>query len=627
MSTKKKCMLVLLSSALLLLSCGNMGSNDHEEPSGQADIQKEQVIKIEDDTVSEDAADLKEDLQVSENEAADSYNSDLSKMHVRLTLTGDGIDVFTPIDDGEKDYRYSPSLMLDDDGGINAWFAAPGDGEDEYDWVTYRRSDDGGNTWTDEKVVLSPSPNTPDSLSICDPDAFYHNGYYYIGYTSTINKNEKGLCNSVFLARSVNPDGPYEKWNGSGWGGAPVPIVYFTGLELGWGCGEPSFVVMDDTLYMYSTRDSFSTKLERLRITEIRTADLSDDNWPADLKYQGHTAVANDSSDEEGYIYDDSDSWDVAYLEESHKFIAICTNRRFKDDSCLLYFESDDGVNFERVSEINKNVITGCHNSGILADSNGHIKKDDPVFIGYAYSGSNNSEWGIWATRFAPASVEYTEEPDRSDDNGTNLKVPLRFKTSKDDAAPMMLCTDRLTYTCAVDDGAFTIGYYLRDNYRNERFIGHSGINVYSYDENVVSVNGDNEIMPVAEGMSLVSIEHEGLRRDISLCVMPSKEYNTKRLKGFFPIVSRYEIEVKEPFIVKVRPMAVFEGYEMHELTNEEILRYGVSFRSSNSSVCRVSGDGTVTPGSAGEAKITVKAGGFKYEIDVNVVKRDGQQD
>ncbi|MBR4720033.1 MAG: hypothetical protein IKP31_07315, partial [Lachnospiraceae bacterium] len=264
-------------------------------------------------------------------------------------------------------------------------------------------------------------------------------------------------------------------------------------------------------------------------------------------------------------------------------------------------------------------------NCGIMADGNGHIGKNAPVFIGYAYAGSNNSEWGIWATRLAPACVEYTDEPDRSDDNGTNLKSPLHFKTTKDDAAPMMLCTDRLTYTCSVDDGAFTIGYYLRDNYRNERFIGRSGISVSNYDENVVSVNGQNEITPKSEGMSLVSIEHDGLRRDISLCVMPTKEYNTGRLKGFFPIVDRYEIGVKEPFIVKVRPMAVFEGYEMHELTNEEILRYGISFRSSDGSVCRVSGDGTVTPVSAGEAKITVKGGGHQYDINVNVVKWNDQ--
>lgn len=555
----------------------------------------------------------------SENEAVDEYDSALKDKHVKLTLSDSGYDVFAPRDDGEQDYRYSPSIMLDENGYIDAWFASPGDGEDEYDWVTYRHSEDGGNTWSDEKVVLSPTPNTPDSLSVCDPDVFFYGGYYYLGYTSTINKNEKGLCNSVFLARSQNPDGPYEKWNGSGFGGAPVPIVYFNGLELGWGCGEPSFVVIDDTLYMYSTRDSFTPDFKRLRVTQIRTADLKDEEWPGKLKLEGDISVTSDPSDE-GYVYDDADSWDVAYLDESHKFIAVCTNRRFKDDSCLLYYESDDGINFERVSEINKNVMAGCHNCGIMADGNAHIGRNDPKLIGYAYAGSDNSKWGVWAARFAPFRIEYTDEPDRSDDGGENLKEPLEFKTDISDAAPIMLRTDKLIYTCMAGDGAFSIGYYLRDNYRNEWFIGRSDITIEKYDSSVVSVNSLNEITPKAEGMSIVTIEHNGLRRDICLCVMSSPDYNAKKLRGFFPIVERYEIGVKEPFIVKIRPMAVFEGWEMHELTNMEILNYGVSFRSSDNSVCRVSGDGTVTSVSAGEALVTVRSGsGIEDKVMITV--------
>ena len=48
---------------------------------------------------------------------------------------------------GNFDYRYGPSIMLDGNGGIDAWFASPGDGKKEYDWITYRHSDDGGKTW------------------------------------------------------------------------------------------------------------------------------------------------------------------------------------------------------------------------------------------------------------------------------------------------------------------------------------------------------------------------------------------------------------------------------------------------------------------------------------------------
>ena len=617
----RKIYITIIAFALVssLCSCGRDRNKQPENTDPQP------VIMFDQDTVSNDSAAGTADIQdadVSNNDAGDEYNSELAKKHVHLYLTGNGKDVFTPIDNGKQDYRYSPSIMLDDDGGIDAWFAAPGDGEDEYDWVTYRHSDDGGETWSDEKVVLSPTPNTPDSLSVCDPDVFFYDGYYYLGYTSTINKNEKGLCNSVFIARSPDPDGPFEKWNGNGWGGAPVPIIYFNGLEIGWGCGEPSFIVLDDTLYIYSTRDSFTTVPDRLRVTEIHTADLKDPKWPEKLEYKDRIVIENESAEDKEYKYEDSDSWDVAYLEESRKFIAVCTNRRFREDSCLLYFESDDGVYFERISEINKNVIAGCHNCGIMGDGSAHIGKRDPVLIGYAYAGSDNDEWGIWATRFAPASIEYTDEPDRTDDGGVNLKLPIHFKTSTDDASPMMLNTDKLSYVCAVDDGAFSIGYFVRDNYGNEKFIGRSGITIEKYDPSVVSVNKDNEILPKNVGMTVITVEYEGLRRDISLGVLPSKSYNKSKLKDFFPIVTGYEIGLDDPYIVKIRPMAVFEGYEMHEFTNMEILNYGIGFRSSDSSVCRVAGDGTITAVSEGSAVLTVKGSGLEYSIDVHVVKR-----
>ena len=541
--------------------------------------------------------------------------------HVRLTLLDDGVDVYKPLNDWKKDYRYSLSLMLDN-GGIDAWFSSPGDGVEELDWVTYRHSDDWGNTWTDEKVVLTPSPCTPDALSICDPDAFYYDGYYYLGYTSTINKNEEGLCNSVFIARSKKPDGPYEKWNGSGWGGVPIPVVYFNGLEIGWGCGEPSFVVMEDTLYMYSTRDSFTHNNERLRVTEIRTADLTDPQWPSMFEYRGNTALVDKPEKNGEYSYEYADSWDVAYIEESHKFIALCTNRRFEDDSCLLYFESDDGVNFERVSEINRNVYTRCHNAGIMADGSGHIKKHDPVMVGYSYAGSNNNKWGLWCTRLAPAVIDYTVEADRSDDYGENLKEPMHYKDSTEKAAPLMLRTGSLTYRCAVGDKAFPISCYIRDNFRNESFIGNTRTRISNYDESIIDVNELNEIVPKSAGMTLATVEYNGLYREVSICVMPSNKYDSRQLAGFCHIVSNYDIKLNDPYIIKVRPMAMFEGWEMHELSNEEIIECKVFFISSDEKVCTVDLDGTVYPKGEGEAVINVVSGnGPVYDIKVKVSK------
>lgn len=547
----------------------------------------------------------------------DKLDSSLEGKHVRITLDGSGEDVFTPHNDGFQDYRYSPSFMMDDAGGIDAWFASPADGVDEYDWITYKHSDDGGHTWSDEKVVLTPSPCTPDLLSVCDPDVFYYDGYYYMGYTATIDKNEKGLCNSVFIARSKRPDGPYEKWNGSGWGGSPVPIIYFDGIAIGWGCGEPSFVVVDDTLYIYSTRDSYSPDSLRVRVTEIRTADIRDPMWPLKLDFKGYTVIRNDLIEDDSYVYDDSDSWDVVYLEESHKFVALSTNRRFKSDSSLLYYESDDGISFERVSEINTNVITGCHNGAIMGDKHGHLRNSMPVILGYSYSGTDNENWGIWATRFVHAMLEYTDGIDRSEDGKSNLKQPIDYQKATTQAAPVMLRTDSPVYCTLLRDDPFIIRCYLRFADRNEREISLHDINIEKYDSDILTVDGDNNIIPKAEGMSLVTIGYKGLRREICLCVMNAgSKPNT--IREFIPIAERYELNIQNPYIIKVRPMAVFGNYDVHELTNEEIIWYGITFSSSDMSLCSVGADGTVLPLKEGETQITVKSrSGLEYTVDV----------
>ena len=541
--------------------------------------------------------------------------------HVRLTLNDSGWDVFAPSSSCLPDYRYGPSMILNDDGSIDAWFAAPGDGSREFDWVTYRHSDDGGATWTDEKVAISPSPCSPDHLSTCDPDVFYYDGYYYLGYTSTINRKAKGICNSVFLARSQNPGGPYEKWNGSGWGGSPVPIVYFDGMEIGWGCGEPSFVVVDDTIYVYSTKDSYSGVPDRVRVTEVRTADITQEDWPAKLEFKGYSIVRNDGNTGGDYQYRDSDSSDYAYIEESHKFIAVSTNRRFKNDSCLLYYESDDGIHFERVSELNTNVIARCHNCGLMADGLGHIKEGDPVILGYAYAGASGSGWGVWSTRFVNATLDYTDEPDRSDEGQPNLKQSISYKNGTADAAPMMLCTDRLIYGKRSGTGAFNISYYVRNNYKGRYAVPSSDIEVIDYDPEILSVDEGNNISPKLPGVTWVTVGYEGLTRQICLCVYGPEGFNSKEIMYYYPVVDHYELTLVQPYIIKVRPMAVYGDYVIRELAGIELARQGVTFTSDDTSVCDVKADGTLVPVSAGETVVNVSdRNGLGYSIRVRIL-------
>lgn len=570
-------------------------------------------------------SDEEEDEQViSENEIAEEEQeseNEYADKHIKLTVTDEGMDVFTPSTTCLPDYRYGPSMILNEDGSIDAWFSAPGDGSREFDWITYRHSDDDGKTWTDEKAAISPSPASPDALSTCDPDVFYYDGFYYLGYTATINRRAKGLCNSVFLARSIDPAGPYEKWNGHGWGGSPVPVIYYDGIEIGWGSGEPSFVVVDDTIYVYSTKDGYSGVPDRIRVTEVRTADITDENWPNNLEFRGYAVIRNDTpKDSNDYKYRDSDSWDVAYLEESQKFVAVSTNRRFKNNSCILYFESNDGIHFERVSELNTNVIARCHNSAIMADGLGHIKEGDPMMIGYAYAGAAGSRWGVWATRFAPVELEYTDEPDRSDEGNSNLKLSIQYRHSSEDAAPMMLNTDSLVYSKAAGTGAFKIGYYWQDNYKRRHYINNSDIAIIDYDPEILSVDDDNWISPKVPGVSRVIVGYDGLWREICLCVLPSAGKHAKELTGFYPVAEKYDMSVIQPYIIKIRPMGMYSDNSIHELTGRDLLNHGIKFECEDDSICEVRDDGSVIPLAVGDTVIKVSSKeGLSYSIDIHV--------
>jgi hypothetical protein len=98
-----------------------------------------------------------------------------------------GLDIFDP-KDAKYDYRYGPSMILNEDGSLEVWFA-------------------------------SPSGVLPD-----------------------------GFRNQIFVARSKSATGPFEKWNGSGWGGKPAPFITFQTPPKAWGVGEPTFTIKSDTL-------------------------------------------------------------------------------------------------------------------------------------------------------------------------------------------------------------------------------------------------------------------------------------------------------------------------------------------------------------------------------------------
>lgn len=257
----------------------------------------------------------------------------------------------------------------------------------EYTWdtLTHRRSTDGGVSWGTETTALKSSPGTRDAFSACDPGVIKIGSYYYMGYTST--EDTRGTANSLYIARSTSPIGPYEKWNGSGWGGNPQPMVTYTGPTQCFGAGEPSFVLKDSTIYIYYTWNDQTAN------TMVATANANDPNWPGALTQQGPAFA-------KVYTYD---SLDVKYIDAYGKFIGVCIGNRLNSDSFVAVYESLNGIDFvpAKVSELTQNIKPYSHNVGISGTPDGHINLNNNNFIAYAYG----QYWACWNTALNPITI------------------------------------------------------------------------------------------------------------------------------------------------------------------------------------------------------------------------------
>lgn len=403
-----------------------------------------------------------------------------------MTALNTGNDVYVPAKKQSYVYRYGPSLIRNADGSIDAFFSAPGI-FDEWDYLFYRHSPDGGKSWTTEKSVLAPTPDSADFYSCCDPGVIKFGDYYYLAYTSTIA--EGGVDNNVFVARSKNLDGPYEKWNGNGWGGKPESIIKYTGDPTTYGAGEPSMVVLNNTLYVYYTwRDG------DLNQTRVSVADAKNENWPKTLEYKG---VAID------HVEGDTDSADVKFVDDYGKFIAVSTASRFTTDSYIKVYMSNDGLSFEKSYYLKTNTIHNLHNCGITSRENGHIRLSDNIYLSYAYG----EEFGTWATRIQEVKFSLIDKPDFSDKENENIKEnfePVSKSLYKTTAG---ITTDPHLYEKNLADGEFQVEVYKYDSNKDYKQVKKE-ITLTDFDESIISVNGDT-VTPKAKGETLVTAHWE----------------------------------------------------------------------------------------------------------------------
>ena len=540
---------------------------------------------------------------------------DTSKV-IDMAVTDKGYDIYRLPEDQSWGYRYGVTYLYDENGDtIHAYFACVGTISGEWDWISYRRSDDGGNTWTEEKIVLTPTQGSMDHFSNCDPGVVYFGGYYYLGYTSTLN--ETGACNNIFVARSKNPDGPFEKWNGSGWGGyEPQPIFYYDEDYGKFGMGEPSFVELNGTLYVYYSNISPSGSY-----TMVATADATNENWPATLRHHG-TAVKKDT-----------DSLDIKYVEEWGKFIGIATGDRMGPYSWISVFESNDGLTFELVDAVREGTYSHLHNAGISSRKNGHINLTEDAAklrVIYAYG----EGWGTWNTRVQPITLALS--------GGNNMNIE-RSKpcikefvrgtaVPKDEREMAMIRPEQDVYKYHLGKGSFTLRINIFDTYYEKTTLrkGAEGVYFKVYDESVCTVDDSNWKVTL-KGVGTTGIEvHYGdnLVYLFYMVVTEEKESGSaNEAIELVPVHDTYTIYLGERSLYKpqLRAQMKWGDGSFTEYYVTDIQTDKMTFTGYDQSIISITEKGVVTALKTGETQVTLTLKGKTCTI--KVVVSDKAQD
>ncbi|MBQ9781220.1 MAG: exo-alpha-sialidase [Clostridia bacterium] len=521
-----------------------------------------------------------------------------------LTLVDAGVDIYQLPGNGNGGWRYGPSYIYYGDGRVDAYFASGGD-SGEWDRITHRSSADDGATWGPEKIVVYPTPGSMDGNSCCDPDVVYFDGYYYLGYTSTLN--DGGYCNNIFVARSKDPDGPFEKWNGSGWGGAPSPIFYFEQSYGYWGIGEPSMIELNGTLYIYYT---YATPMKSFIM--LATADATNENWPSTLQHHG--AVMEKKSD----------SVCVKFVEDWGKFILVTREDVEGNGNCIVVYESADGKSFTLVDAIRENTCPGMFSMGLSSRKNGHIRLSedaDHLRIAYAYG---ESGWAAWNTRMHKVTLTQSNGNDLAAESAKpGLSVGITREEEPFGWEEWTMIRTHQDLFILTKGAKQNVNVYFRDRYVNGKdgSMRDKEITVTDYDESVVSFKNGRMI---AEGVgeTAVTLRYKDLVHVFRVVVVATDEEKAAILAEtkVEPTVSEYTIYLGERSIY--RPQLRVRITKGDGTVSELYVNDGpnvLSFTGYDENIINVSDKGVVTAKSVGATTVTVKYGDQTMKVTVKV--------
>lgn len=546
--------------------------------------------------------------------------SDLSDGPVKINNTG--WDIFNP-----PGYFYGASMIRNEDGTLDMWAAglASSRPRTEIDWAYYRRSYDNGQSFTVDLGAGKPTYGTEDWNWVCDPGVFKLGDWYYMGYSSILW--HLGADNNLFISRGKNPyDLCEEKWAGYWAYTDATPAIAHDDDYNGWGAGEPSFVVVGDTIYCYISW--MGSVYGNGSMTRLYTAPATEDDWPGLLEYTG-------------YCYEranEEDSADIKYVDEYGCFLAFSTADRMTSDSKLTVHLSYDGVTFRTEQIINQGdtILDKIHNCGVTGDEHGHMHVYDSNFLSYAYS-KENSRWGSWPNRLAPlaliGSAEY-DDPSLSPTRDGDAAVD--YDHTPDIVAMKVILNETGTSMMYIGDDKTPQTYKIQMTEKSGRVReatdAEYGAVTYRYNRYQLSIDGETQtITPLNNDFAGPIIMRYGEVYTSIYVKVLRDEYFPRYMKSESPVLTFNFIgERKRPSII----MGDYAGNDLMIwgiICSDDVYPRGASAETANwPKVVTYSGfdndivdidqnTGIITAKKRGETMVRVSAGEFNCNIRVVV--------
>ena len=324
-------------------------------------------------------------------------------------------------DDGEDYfYNYCPSIKIENN-KEHVYYCTNKTWGNVTDHIGYRSAEikDGKVQYSDESIVLSPTPETWDQTHTCDPTVikgeFKYNGEtynYLMAYLGCIPLNCK--LNETGLAVAKEYGGPWIKCNGLKTDGVTpinpiVPYSDFNCNENNWGTGQACLVSVDKKgrVLLFTT-----VSCPTGGFTDVREYDFSDIN---DYKLIRETKLFKDGGTEYGtnwignaeYCYDHINKKFLLSKPrggygsdgEYPDFIADHIDVYYVDVSSYenpfdIFFDSERTERWHFFATIDQK-LSGYprnHNNGMVTDEYGHLYRDG--YIGVAFT---SSQYGTMA--------------------------------------------------------------------------------------------------------------------------------------------------------------------------------------------------------------------------------------